>query len=85
LYDLRADPGQTRNLAREHPEVVAKMAAFYDRWWEEVQPCLVNEMAAGPKINPFKELYWRQFGGEPTAALLQQMNPQLKFAPAGGR
>ncbi|WCJ59467.1 arylsulfatase [Fontisphaera persica] len=85
LYDLRADPGQTRNLAQQQPEVVEKMAAFYDRWWEEIQPCLVNEMAVGPKINPFKELYWRQFGGEPTAALLQQMNPQLKFAPASGR
>jgi arylsulfatase len=30
-----------------------------------VQPGLVNEDAKGPKVNPFKELYWKQFGGGP--------------------
>mgnify|MGYP001455765636 CR=1 FL=1 len=30
-----------------------------------VQPQLVNENAVGPKVNPFKELYWKQFGGRP--------------------
>jgi arylsulfatase len=25
----------------------------------------VNEDAVGPKMNPFKELYWKQFGGGP--------------------
>jgi hypothetical protein len=26
---------------------------------------LVNEDAVGPKINPYKKLYWKQFGGGP--------------------
>jgi arylsulfatase len=36
---------------------------------------MVNEDAIGPKINPFKERYWKQFGGGPDEALLQQMDP----------
>ena len=40
------------------------MRAAYDRWWEEILPCLVNEDAVGPAVNPFKELYWKQFGGD---------------------
>ena len=26
-------------------------------------------------MNPFKELYWRQFGGGPDDALLKRMDP----------
>ncbi len=32
LYDLLDDPGETRNIAREHPEVVARMSAALDEW-----------------------------------------------------
>jgi arylsulfatase len=65
LYDVKADPGETRNALDQHPEVVAAMRAAYDRWWEEILPCLVNEDAVGPPVNPFKDLYWKQFGGGP--------------------
>jgi arylsulfatase len=33
-----------------------------------VTPLLVNEDAVGPAVNPFKELYWKQFGGGPAQA-----------------
>jgi arylsulfatase len=75
LYELKSDPGETKNVLAEHPEVVAKLRAAYDQWWEEVQPLLVNENVAAPKMNPFKELYWKQFGGGPDDKLLQRMNP----------
>jgi arylsulfatase A-like enzyme len=75
LYDLKADPGESKNVIAEHPEEVAKLRAAYDRWWNEVQPLLVNEGTVGPKINPFKELYWKQFGGGPDDALLNRMDP----------
>lgn len=65
LYDIKADPGEKTNVIDQHPEVVAQMRAAYDRWWEEILPCLVNEDAVGPAVNPFKELYWKQFGGGP--------------------
>jgi hypothetical protein len=45
----------------------------YDRWWKDVTPRLVNESAVGPDINPFKDRYWKQFGGGPDAELLQRM------------
>ena len=78
LYDLKADPGESKNVLTEHPDVVAKLRAAYNQWWEEVQPLLVNENAVGPKMNPFKELYWKQFGGGPTEAVEKKMNPVKK-------
>ncbi len=65
LFDLATDPGEKKNIAAEHPDIVKKMDAAYDQWWAEVLPCLENENAVGPKVNPFKELYWKQFGGGP--------------------
>ena len=67
LYDLSADPGQTTNVIATHAGTVAAMRAAYDKWWDEVVPMLVNEDAVGPALNPFKELYQKQFGGEKTA------------------
>ena len=65
LYDLKADPGQQTDLAGQQPEVVAKLEAYYDQWWADVLPCLENEDAAAtaPQVNPFRELYWKQYGG----------------------
>jgi arylsulfatase len=65
LYDLQADPGEQHNLAGERADVVRQLEAAYDQWWAEVLPCLENEDALGPKVNPFKERYWKQFGGGP--------------------
>ncbi len=62
LFDLRNDPGQRRDVAAEHPDVVERLETAYDLWWEEVLPCLENEDAVGPKVNPFKRLYREQFG-----------------------
>jgi arylsulfatase len=39
---------------------------------------MVNEGAMGPKINPFKAAFWKQFGGGPTPELLKQMDPEGK-------
>jgi len=76
LYDLKGDPGETKNVIAEHPEVVAGLRATYDQWWTEVQPMLVNENVVAPKMNPMKELYWKQFGGGPDEAMLKRMDPQ---------
>lgn len=38
LYDLPADPGQTKDVAASHAEVVAKLRAEYDAWWTSVSP-----------------------------------------------
>lgn len=38
LYEIHQDPGQKTNVADQHPEQVAKMQAFYDQWWAELEP-----------------------------------------------
>jgi arylsulfatase len=82
LFDLETDPGETRNVIGDHPDEVAKLRAAYDRWWNDTLPLLENEQAIGPKINPLKALYWKQFGGGPDAKLLEQMNPDpSRWAP----
>jgi arylsulfatase len=61
---VRRDRGETNDIAASRPEVVNELSAHYDRWWESVQPSLVNEDAVGPKENPFKALYREQLGEE---------------------
>ena len=75
LYDLQSDPGETTNVIAQHPEEVARLRAYYDTWWADVLPRLENEHAVAPSINPFKERYWKQFGGGPDAATLRRMKP----------
>jgi hypothetical protein len=42
LYDLDSDPHQDRDVAAEHPEVVAKMRAHLDRWWDGVKETVME-------------------------------------------
>lgn len=37
LYNIKKDPGQKENIARNHPDVVEKLSKSYDRWWESLQ------------------------------------------------
>jgi len=36
LYDIAADPGETRDLASAHPDIVEKMKKQYDNWFDDV-------------------------------------------------
>ncbi len=66
LFDLATDPGEQKNVLAEHPTAVLELREELDKFWEEATPLLVNEDAVGPAQNPFKVLYWQQFGGGPT-------------------
>jgi arylsulfatase len=88
LFDLSVDYGQKNNVFAQHPEVVKELGAAFDQWWSECLPLMVNEKAMGPAINPFQEIYYRQFGGSPTSADLAKMDPKgaLTFgAPKAGK
>ena len=67
LYDLTTDPGESRDIAAEHPKIVKQLDAEYDRWWAAAVPNMVNEDAAATaaklKFTPYKVLYWNQFRG----------------------
>ena len=79
LFDLRADYGQTKDVAAANPSVVAELSAAYDQWWRSARPLLVNEGVKGPRLNPFKEMYWAQFGGGPSEDDLRKMDPSFRL------
>ena len=75
LFDLKNDPGEKTNVLAKFPDVANELAGQYDKWWRETQPMLVNENVPAPKLNPFKALFWKQFGGGPDEKLRVQMDP----------
>jgi hypothetical protein len=83
LFDLQKDPGQKKDVAAQHPDVIARLSADYDAWWKSVQPFLVNEDAykTAPQTNPFKDLYWQQFGGRPELGSESKAKAQKQKAP----
>ena len=40
LYDIKADPGQLRDIAADHPDVVDRLRHAHEDWWEEIEPDL---------------------------------------------
>ena len=36
LYDMEADPGQTKDVAEQNPETVAMLREAYDAWWDRI-------------------------------------------------
>jgi hypothetical protein len=58
LYDLEADPHETRNLAAAQPEVVSRLTAVLEDWLVEA---LANEGASdAPTAEALRQL--RQLG-----------------------
>lgn len=46
LYDIDNDPGETTNVINQYPELVQDMRAFYEKWWADTRPLMVNEERA---------------------------------------
>ncbi len=67
LFDMQADPGQTKNIIADHSDVVEAMRAAYDKFWQEARPLMVNEEAPMSKTRPFHVWYEEQVksGGIP--------------------
>lgn len=36
LYDMEADPGEEHDIAKQHPDIVAKLSAAYDAWFADI-------------------------------------------------
>ncbi|MEI8367188.1 MAG: sulfatase-like hydrolase/transferase [Planctomycetia bacterium] len=68
LFDGLADPAEMHDVAAAHGAIVKRLAAEYDRWWDSIQPDLVNEDLDGPPENPFKTAFEVQVGVGMTAA-----------------
>ena len=68
LYNINKDPGQTKNVASQNPDQVAKMQAFYDQWWDELEPTFAEttELHVGHKDHPVVSLTSHDWIGGPT-------------------
>ena len=44
LFDYVSDPQETKNVIRDHPELVAAMKSTYDKWWEGAKQCMTNDL-----------------------------------------
>lgn len=64
LYDIQADPGQAKDIAAEHPEVVADLGKRYEAWWDSLPPLLINEGLAETKPGEFPIQKLRDTQGE---------------------
>ena len=58
LYKIDDDPGQERDLSAKHPDRVKNMRAFYDSWWEELEPTFARttELYVGHSEHPVVSL-----------------------------
>lgn len=67
LFDMDADPGQTKNVIEQYPGVVEEIRTAWDAWWKETRPMMVNESAEMSPTRPFHQLYETQLanGGIP--------------------
>ncbi|MAS92303.1 MAG: arylsulfatase [Verrucomicrobiales bacterium] len=67
LFDMKADPGQEKDISADHPEVVEELRAAFDEFWKEARPLMVNEDAPMSPTRPFHVWYEEQManGGIP--------------------
>lgn len=40
LYDIKRDPGQYKDVSADHPDVVRRLRAQFERYWREVAPVI---------------------------------------------
>ena len=60
LYDIAADPYEDKDIASDHPDVVAEMRKAYDAWWAKTVPLMVNENAPYATHQPQAIRYEKQ-------------------------
>ena len=69
LYDIKADPAQRVDVAKEKPDIVSRMRSHYDLYWTKVSPRLtpVRIDVGNPRQNPTElcSQDWRMKNGNP--------------------
>jgi arylsulfatase A-like enzyme len=71
LYDIKADPGQRKDLSSEHPDLVKELRGDYERWWKSLEPAMAETVryVIGGAANPttLTSHDWLMPGVEPAA------------------
>ena len=44
LYNYRTDLGEESNIVNQHPELVEKLQAMYEPWWQAAKKGMVNDL-----------------------------------------
>ncbi|MGV3483139.1 MAG: arylsulfatase [Planctomycetaceae bacterium] len=60
LFDMHADPGQTKNCIDQHAALADDMKQAYDKWWQATRPMMVNESAPMSPTRPYHEAFYKQ-------------------------
>ena len=60
MYDIQNDPYEAKNVADQHPDVIAELRDAYDKWWVETVPMMVNEDAPYAPEQPQAVRYEKQ-------------------------
>lgn len=63
IFDVQSDPGETNDLVLARPDILRRLDAAYDAWWQSILPCLENENAPLPPVSAFNAVYRKQHGG----------------------
>jgi len=66
LYHVGRDPGQSRDVAGQNPEIVEAMAAHYDNWHDEAKPLydLTRWIKVGSSLADPSVLYAQDWAGD---------------------
>jgi len=60
LFNIANDPGEKKDVKKQHPEIVAEMLKSFDAWWDQVRPLMINEDASLDVPKPFIEQFKKQ-------------------------
>ena len=54
LFDLTTDPGQTKNLRGQHPQLFLRLLGAYHEWWKSLNPgfAMLNPIYLGTPFQP---------------------------------
>jgi len=76
LNDIKQDPGQKKDVAKQNPEVVETLLTAYEKWWDEVRPLMINEDAplVPTKESPYVVEYEEQ---KETTGIPAWVEPEL--------
>ena len=66
LYNIPDDPGEQRDVAELHSEVLDELRGSYNNWWTSVLPLMVNEglPTVKPEDQPLSIRYYKQLEEE---------------------
>ena len=73
LFDMVADPSQSRDVAAAHPQVVAEMRAAFNAFWKSARPLMVNESVPLSPTRP----YWTAYETQRAGGELPSWHPEL--------